>query len=58
MAYALGNHQGGGYRANPLEVMAYDLQDYFEKGGQPINIEAAVRQQLDGFIPVLEGAFK
>ena len=58
MAYALGYLQGGGYRANPLEVMAYDLQDYFEKGGQPINVEATVRQQLDGFIPALEGAFK
>jgi hypothetical protein len=58
MAYALGYLQGGGYRANPLEVMAYDLQDYFEKGGQPINVEAAVRQQLDGFIPALEGIFK
>ena len=58
MAYALGYLQGGGYRANPLEVMAYDLQDYFEKAGTPINIEAAVRLQLDGFIPVLERAFK
>jgi hypothetical protein len=38
--------------------MAYDLQNYFEKGGQPINIEAAVRQQLDDFIPVLERAFQ
>lgn len=58
MAYALGYLQGGGYRANPLEVMAYDLQDFFEKGGQPINVEAAVRQQLDSFIPTLEGNFK
>jgi hypothetical protein len=58
MAYALGYLQGGGYRANPLEVMAYDFQDYFDKGGQPINVEAAVRQQLDSFIPTLEGIFK
>ena len=58
MAYALGYLQGGGYRANPLEVMAYDFQDYFEKGGKPIDIAAAVRQQLDSFIPVLERAFK
>ena len=58
MAYALGYLQGGGYRANRLEVMAYNFQDYFEKGGQPINIEASVRQQLDGFIPTLERAFK
>ena len=58
MAYALGYFQGGGYRANPLEVMAYNLQEYFEKGGQPINVEATVRQQLDGLIPALEHAFK
>jgi hypothetical protein len=58
MAYALGYLQGGGYRGNPLEVMAYNLQDYLEKGGQPINVEATVRQQLDGFIPTLERAFK
>jgi hypothetical protein len=58
MAYALGYFQGGDYRANPLEVMAYNLQEYFEKGGQPINVEATVRQQLDGFIPKLEDAFK
>jgi len=38
--------------------MAYDLQDYFEKGGQPINVEEAVRQRLDSFIPTLEGVFK
>ena len=57
MAYALGYLQGGGYRANPLEVMAYDLQDYFERGGQPGDVEAAVRRQLDEFIPTLERAF-
>jgi hypothetical protein len=58
MAYAVGYLQGGGYRANPLEVMAYDLQEYFEKGGQPINVEAAVRQRLDGLIPMLENVFQ
>ena len=58
MAYAFGYLQGGGYRANPLEVMAYDLQDYFEKGGQPMKIETSVCQQLDGFIPTVERAFK
>jgi hypothetical protein len=41
MACALGYLQGGGYRANPLEVMAYDLQDYFEKGVQPIDVESS-----------------
>jgi len=38
--------------------MTYNLQEYFEKGGQPINVEATVRQQLDGLIPALEQAFK
>jgi hypothetical protein len=38
--------------------MAYNPQEYFEKGGQPINVEAIVRQQLDSFIPVLGRAFK
>jgi hypothetical protein len=58
MAYAIGYLQGGGYSANPLEVMAYNLQDYFEKGGQPSDVEAAVHRQLDEFIPTLERAFK
>lgn len=56
-AYALGYLQGGDYRSNPLEVMAYNLQDYFESGGQPGDVEAAVRRQLDEFIPTLERAF-
>ena len=58
MAYAFGYFQAGGYRDNPLELMAYDLQDYFEKGGQPIKVEAVVRRQLDDFIPTIERAFK
>ena len=58
MAYALGYLQGGGYRANPLEVMAYDLQDYFEKGGQPIEVESFVRRQLDSLMPAFDRAFK
>lgn len=58
MAYALGYLQGGGYRANPLEVMAYDLQDHFEKGGQAFDVEALVRRQLDGLIPTFEHFFK
>ena len=40
------------------DITAYDLQDYVEKGGQPINVEAAVPQQLDSFIPALAGIFK
>jgi len=58
MAYALGYLQGGGYRANPLEVMAYDLQDYFEKGGQPIEVESFVRRQLDSLMPAFDRTFK
>lgn len=50
--------QGGGYRANPLEVMAYDLQDYFEKNGQPIEVESFVRRQLDSLMPTFDRAFK
>jgi hypothetical protein len=53
MAYASGYLMGGGYRANPLEIMAYDLQAYFEKDGQPVDAEAAVRRQLDGLTPSL-----
>ena len=58
IAYAFGFLQGGAYRANPLEQMAYNLQDHFERGGAPADIEAIVRSQLDGFIPALERAFK
>jgi hypothetical protein len=58
MAYALGYLQGGGYRANPLEVMAYDLQDYFEKGGQPIEVESFVRRQLDSLMPAFDLVLK
>jgi hypothetical protein len=58
MAYALGYLQGGGYRANPLEVMAYDLQDYFEKNGQSIEVESFVRRQLDSLMPTFDRAFK
>ena len=50
--------QGGGYRANPLEVMAYDLQDYFEKGCQPIEVESFVRRQLDSLMPAFDLALK
>ena len=58
MAYAGGYLQGGGYRANPLEVMAYELQGYFERGGQPVDVEGAVRRQLDGLAPTVERAFE
>jgi hypothetical protein len=58
MAYALGYLQGGGYRANPLEVMAYDLQDYFEKNGPPIEVEPFVRRQLDSLMPEFDRVLK
>jgi hypothetical protein len=58
MAYASGFFQGGGYRANPLEEMAYSLQDHFEKAGQPMDVEATVRRQLDALISRLESGFK
>jgi hypothetical protein len=35
-----------GYRNSPLEVMAYDLQDRFEREAQPFNAEAACQMKL------------
>jgi len=35
-----------GYRHSPLEVMAYDLQDRFEREPQPFNVEAACQMKL------------
>ncbi|MFN7564804.1 MAG: hypothetical protein ACK5TH_23725 [Prosthecobacter sp.] len=36
-----------GYRNSPLEVMAYELEAHFENGGNPIDIVATVRRQLN-----------
>ena len=35
-----------GYRNSPLEVVAYDLQDRFDAGGEPFDVEAEVRRRL------------
>jgi hypothetical protein len=44
-AYATGLVQNG-YRDNPLEVMAYDLQAHFDQGGQPMDVKSSVRSRL------------
>lgn len=38
-----------GYRNSPLEMMAYELQDRFERGQQPFTVEAACAGLLRGF---------
>ena len=38
--------------------MAYDLQDYFEKGGKPIEVESFVRRQLDSLMPAFDLVLK
>jgi hypothetical protein len=53
MAYALGYMLGGGYRNNPLEVMAYDLQARFDQHAAPFDAEAEIRRGLDVQIPPL-----
>jgi hypothetical protein len=44
-AYATGLIKHG-YRENPLEAMAYDLQAHFDQGGQPMDVKSAVRSRL------------
>jgi len=44
-AYANGIIEHG-YRDNPLEVMAYDLQAHFDQGGPPMDVKSAVRSRL------------
>ena len=45
-SYATGLLENG-YRENPLEVMAYELEAYFNQGHlPPIDIETVVRSQL------------
>lgn len=49
----------GGYRQNPLEVMAYDLQAYFDSNARPRSMESIIRQQCDQkILPRLEEAMK
>ena len=50
LAYAAGL-AANGYKNNPLEVMAYDLQAYFDQNGRPVDIEAAIRIKLDELYP-------
>ena len=59
MAYAIGYFAGGGYRNNPLEVMAYDLQARFDNKGPPFDAAPLIQQDLDNLIPaLLDRAFK
>jgi len=46
LAYAAGL-AAHGYRNSPLEAMAYGWQDYFERHGQPVDIEAAIKAKLN-----------
>ena len=58
-AYAAGYIMAGGYRQNPLEVMAYDLQAHFDSNGQGMNVEPLIRQHCDqNILPLLERAMK
>ena len=45
-AYALGYLQGGGYMGNPLERIAYSLQDDFERGEYDFQAEPQVISHL------------
>ena len=56
MAYALGYLHGGDYRSNPLEDIAFRLQDAFERGMPATNVETVVRSNLDHCLPDLECA--
>lgn len=44
-AYADGLERFG-YRTSPLEVMAYELDERFQRESDPFNVEQIVRQQL------------
>ena len=47
VAYALGYLLAGGYRANPLEVMAHDLQARFDQDATPFDVEALISRKID-----------
>ena len=53
MAYALGYLLSGGYRTNPLEVMAYDLQARFDRADPIFDVASIVRSELDRIVPAL-----
>jgi len=48
LAYGLGEKIGGSYRMNPLEEMAYSLQDRFDRG-EVFDAEAIVAKQLPAY---------
>lgn len=50
LAYAAGL-AANGYRNSPLEVMAYNLQEYFDQNGKSGDVEAAVRNKLEELYP-------
>lgn len=50
VAYVAGYLAAGRYRDNPLEVMAYTLQDYFDNRRQPANVELLIRKLIDEYI--------
>ena len=53
LAYALGYLAGGGYRANPLETMAYDLQAEFDRRAPAFDVAPIVVAELDRVVPAL-----
>jgi hypothetical protein len=52
-AYAAGYLSAGGYRGNPLENIAYDLQARFDAGHDPLDVPAEVTRHLDRVVPAL-----
>ena len=40
-----------GYRNSPLEVMAYNLQDRFDREAQPFSVEAACQKLIGDINP-------
>lgn len=53
MAYAIGHLRCGGYRTNPLEVMAYVLQASFDHHAPGFDVAKVVRTELDQLFPAL-----
>lgn len=53
IAYALGHLLGGGYRTNPLEEMAYALEDHFKRNAPAVEVVGVVRAKLDEIVPAL-----
>jgi hypothetical protein len=53
IAYALGHLLSGGYRTNPLEIMAYDLQARFDRSGPAFDVASIVTPELDRIVPAI-----